>query len=192
MSAWFPADVVTEGLLPFGGRVSGRAWQCDLTAVWHEPIIVLRPEAIVIGAESRIDAFVKLEGGQGLTIGRGVHVASFAHLGIGGGRTILGDYSAVASGGRVLSGSARSDMWSMSASSPASFRDQEIAETIIGPYAAVLVNAVVLPGVRLHEGSILAAGAVAIRDIPAWEIWGGIPARFLRRRTLRGAASDLA
>jgi acetyltransferase-like isoleucine patch superfamily enzyme len=41
-------------------------------------------------------------------------------------------------------------------------------------------NAIILPGVDIGENSIVAAGAVVNTDIPANQIWGGIPARFIK------------
>lgn len=38
-------------------------------------------------------------------------------------------------------------------------------------------NVVVLKGVRIHKGAILAAGAVVNKDVGPYEIWGGIPAK---------------
>jgi acetyltransferase-like isoleucine patch superfamily enzyme len=40
-------------------------------------------------------------------------------------------------------------------------------------------NVIVLKGVTIGEGAIVAAGAVVTKSIPAGEIWGGIPARKL-------------
>jgi len=39
-------------------------------------------------------------------------------------------------------------------------------------------NATILPGVRLGEGSFVAAGALVTRDVPAWSLAIGSPARF--------------
>ena len=43
----------------------------------------------------------------------------------------------------------------------------------------------VLSGVRIHQGAIIAAGAVVNRDIPAYEIWGGVPARKIKDRKVK-------
>lgn len=41
-------------------------------------------------------------------------------------------------------------------------------------------NAIVLPGVRIGRASIVAAGAVVVRDVPAHTIVAGVPARVVR------------
>lgn len=43
-------------------------------------------------------------------------------------------------------------------------------------------NAVVIEGVRIGKGSVVAAGAVVIEDVPSGVVVGGIPARVLKRK----------
>ena len=40
-------------------------------------------------------------------------------------------------------------------------------------------NAVVLPGVEIGEGAFVAAGAVVTKDVPAWKLAIGVPAKIL-------------
>ncbi len=42
-------------------------------------------------------------------------------------------------------------------------------------------GATILPGREIGPDALLAAGSVLTRNIPAGEIWAGVPARFLRR-----------
>lgn len=151
-------------------------------AIIHEPTTITRRENVFIDKGSRVDAHCKIEGGQCVAIGRYVHIASHAHINIGGGATGIGDYACVASGGKIISGSNQTDALSMSACAPKHMQRVTRTVTKLMPYSAVLTNAVVMPGVTLHEGAVLAAGAVATKDIPAWEVWGGVPARFMRKR----------
>ncbi len=57
-----------------------------------------------------------------------------------------------------------------------------LAPVHIGRNAVVGINCVVMPGVVLEENAVLAPGAVATTGtrIPANQLWGGIPARFIK------------
>ena len=43
-------------------------------------------------------------------------------------------------------------------------------------------NVTILKGVTIHEGAVVAAGAVVTKDVPAYAIVGGVPAKVLRCR----------
>jgi acetyltransferase-like isoleucine patch superfamily enzyme len=47
----------------------------------------------------------------------------------------------------------------------------------IGRGAWLGANVIVLPGVTIGEGAVLAAGSVVTHDVPAFEIVAGVPAR---------------
>ncbi|WP_448634463.1 acyltransferase [Pedobacter panaciterrae] len=44
-----------------------------------------------------------------------------------------------------------------------------------------MLSATILPGVTIGENSIVAAGAVVSRDVPANTIVGGVPAKMLKQ-----------
>lgn len=43
-------------------------------------------------------------------------------------------------------------------------------------------NVVVLPGVKIGEGSIIGAGAIVNKDVEPFSIYGGVPAKLIKRR----------
>ncbi|MEG2725459.1 MAG: putative colanic acid biosynthesis acetyltransferase, partial [Kiritimatiellia bacterium] len=59
------------------------------------------------------------------------------------------------------------------------------APIILESQVWVCARAVVLMGVTLHEGAVLAAAAVLTHDAPAWTVLAGNPAREIRKRVLR-------
>ena len=51
------------------------------------------------------------------------------------------------------------------------------------------MGTIVLPGVTIGEGSLVAAGSVVATDIPAWTVAAGTPARVIREIKERESAS---
>lgn len=45
---------------------------------------------------------------------------------------------------------------------------------------------IVLPGVTIGEGAVVAAGAVVTKDVEPWTVVGGNPAKVLKKRILKG------
>jgi acetyltransferase-like isoleucine patch superfamily enzyme len=41
----------------------------------------------------------------------------------------------------------------------------------------------VLPGVTIGDGAILGTGSVVTHDVPPYQVWAGVPARYIRDRT---------
>jgi len=57
-----------------------------------------------------------------------------------------------------------------------------LPQTIIEADAWIGCGAILLAGVRIGRGAIIAAGAVVTKNVPAYEIHAGVPARKLRDR----------
>lgn len=63
-------------------------------------------------------------------------------------------------------------------------------ETIIGADVWLGHGVIVMRGVNIGDGTIIAAGAIVTKDVPAYEIWAGTPARKLRDRFAQSAQRD--
>ena len=59
----------------------------------------------------------------------------------------------------------------------------------IGAACWICADAFVGPGVVVGEGAVVAARAVVVRDIPAWQVAAGSPARAVGHRQLKPAAA---
>jgi putative colanic acid biosynthesis acetyltransferase WcaF len=56
---------------------------------------------------------------------------------------------------------------------------------LVGPYAWICARATVQAGISVGEGAVLALGSVATRDLDAWTVYAGVPARRVKQR-MRG------
>lgn len=55
----------------------------------------------------------------------------------------------------------------------------------IGDYVFIGPRAIILPGVKIGKGAIVAAGAVVTKDVPEFAIVGGIPAKIIGERKIK-------
>lgn len=53
----------------------------------------------------------------------------------------------------------------------------------IKDYVFIGPRAIILPNITIGKGSVIAAGAVVTKDIPDFEIWGGVPAKKIADRS---------
>ena len=119
----------------------------------HRGCRFYRPAGVVIGDHCVVNCGVLLDGRFGLYIGRNVSVSE-----------------------GVMLLTAEHDPQSPSF-------DLCGAPILVGDHVFLGARAIVLPGVHLAEGSVVAAGAVVTRDVPAYAIVAGVPARTIGQRT---------
>jgi acetyltransferase-like isoleucine patch superfamily enzyme len=74
---------------------------------------------------------------------------------------------------------------------PLNFEARRIHETseiksvgiVIGDDVFIGANSIILKGVTIGDKAIIGAGSVVTSDIPSMEIWGGNPAKFIKKVT---------
>lgn len=152
-------------------------------------------EPFAVSADVMITGFGVIQIGSGTTVDRGARL--FAHQGRGlkigemvgighnsiisaadGGKVRIGDNSMLGPNVVVVAADhefARTDV-------PMRFQGHVGRDIEIGGDVWIGANCVVVGGVSIGDGSIVAAGAVVTKDIPSRQIWGGVPARFIRDR----------
>lgn len=57
-----------------------------------------------------------------------------------------------------------------------------IKPVVIGKDVWIGANVVLLPGITIHDGAIVGAGAVVTKDVPPYAVVGGVPARIIKFR----------
>lgn len=60
---------------------------------------------------------------------------------------------------------------------------RERTKLTIGSDVWIGANAIILPSCKnIGNGAVIAAGSIITKDIPSYEIWGGNPAKFIKKR----------
>lgn len=108
----------------------------------------------------------------GLKMADRVSVGWFAELDARGGITVDHDTN-IASHAKLITGSHDIDDPEYTA---------DFRPITIGHHCWIGTGAMVLQGVTIGDGAVVAAGAVVTKDIPPYEVWGGVPAKFIRKR----------
>jgi dTDP-4-amino-4,6-dideoxy-D-glucose acyltransferase len=140
-------------------------------------------DRITIGDYSRIDAFCVISGGgEGVTIGRNVHISAYVSI-LGRCEVRIGDFATISVRCSIFSSN---DDYSGSTMTnptvPDKFRGSYDAPVNIGAHAILGTGVTVLPGVEIGESASIGAGSLVKSDVPPTTIVAGLPARFIRMR----------
>ena len=64
---------------------------------------------------------------------------------------------------------------------PDDFRLAASEPITIGNHVFIGTNTTILKGVSIGENAVIGACSLVTRDIPPSEIWGGVPAKFIKK-----------
>lgn len=59
------------------------------------------------------------------------------------------------------------------------------APIIIGSRAWIAASVFVGPGVTIHTGAVVGATSSVFKDVQSWEVVGGNPAKFIKKRVIK-------
>ena len=104
-------------------------------------------------------------------IGRNTYLGVYQPLAVGK-DVLIGAYS------YIITGNHRYELRSI----PVELQGFSGAPVVVQDGAWLGTHVVILPGVTIGEGAIIGAGSVVTKDVPPFEIWGGIPAKFIKTR----------
>jgi len=130
-----------------------------------------------IGDRAKLLQGISVDRFEGLIIGDDVSIASgVLILAVGG--VEIGDRSMVGHGSKLLSAGhvIPKDR------KPMRFSGAFLKKITIEKDVWIGAQAIILPGVKVGEVVIVAAGAVVTKDVPPFAIVGGVPARVIRMR----------
>lgn len=93
----------------------------------------------------------------------------------------IGNYVNIGGGCKIFDTNFHSTDWHDRSERKKDIGNCKTSPIHIGDYVFIGARCIICKGVTIGEHSIIAAGSVVVKDIPADEVWGGNPARFIRK-----------
>lgn len=137
--------------------------------------LIYKAAGVKIGEGSHIYMGTKFFYPAGVKIGKGSAIGQNAFLD-GRDKLIIGDHVDIASDVMIYNSEHDINAEDFGA----------ITGTVeIGDYVFIGPGAIILPGVKVGYGAIVAAGAVVTKEVPEYAIVGGVPAKIIGERKLK-------
>lgn len=149
-------------------------------------------ENIEIGNNVRIDDFCILSGK--IKIGNYVHIAAHSAIFAGDIGVEMMDFSEISSRVTIYAISdSFSGEWLTNPTVPDEYRYIVKGKVILEKHVVVGAGSVILPSVRIGEGSAIGSMSLVNKTVEPWGMYVGIPCRFLkgRKRDLLGFEHEL-
>lgn len=142
-------------------------------------VLVFHPENISLGRNVYVGHYAILKGyHQGeMRIGDETWIGQQCFLHAAGGLTI-GARVGIGPAVKILTSQHRE----VGRATPVLFSPLAMAPVVVEDDADIGLGGILLPGVTVGRGAVVGAGAVVTRDVPAYAVVAGSPARILRHR----------
>lgn len=160
--------------------ISPKTWKYfaySLNRTWLDNISAV-PRLKKLGSETVVEPSACFNSPENISIGSKCHVNRFCCLWASPNSSItIGNNGLMGPGVSIFSSNHGTDPGTPMIEQP--YREKDV---MIGDNVWLGSHVVVLPGVRIGENTIIAAGAVVSKDIPANVIAGGVPAKIIKER----------
>ncbi len=138
-------------------------------------------DQIEIGDNSRIDDFCVISGK--IKIGRNVHITPMCLVAGGIKGIVFEDFTTIAYGVQVFTQSDDYSGRTMTNSTiPKEYKNEFMEEIILKKYSIVGAGSIIMPGVKLAEGTSIGAMSLVLKSTNPWGIYVGNPAKRLKDR----------
>jgi len=119
---------------------------------------------------------------KGVSLASDLKAGAFSYIGTNSKiypKVEIGDYTMIAGDVKVVGGDHTYDTPGL----PIIFCDRGIIDkTIIGKDVWIGTNSIVMTGVKIGNGAIIAAGSIVTKDVEAYSIMAGTPAKVIKKR----------
>ncbi len=100
----------------------------------------------------------------------------------------IGEYAHITSGCRLLCH--QRDLSNYHVGDNAALCGYRKGEIHIGKGVMVGMESTIMPGVTIGDGAIIGAGSLVVKDIPAWTVAMGVPAKVVKDISMREPVND--
>jgi len=164
-----------------------RQWFSEVgkNCIFSEGIYFKGARNIYIGDYVWIDRDVSISAQIGnVKIGSRVHIAPSSHIS-GEGGVEIGDFVGISSGVKIYSHSEspRGGLRISGPMIPEKYKGMKTKKIIIEKDAFLGANSVVLPGVHIGEGAVIAANSLVMTRVKPYTIVAGVPAKKFGERS---------
>lgn len=147
-------------------------------AAWYVHEHVAQMAKIVMGEGSRIHPTASFIAGEHICLGRNSQINRYCCLWASrNSRIILGDHIMTGPGVKIFSSN-----HGLAMGFPMRCQPLEEKNVVIEDDVWLGANSIVLAGVTIGRGAVIAAGSVVTGNVAPYSIVGGVPARLIKKR----------